>query len=616
MNPKTTWILLALVVGLGAFIGLYESPRKAAREAAPVAIKALPEFDPAAVTAVDVQLRSNLLFRAERTNTDWRLTMPAQYPAHASRIQGLWPVLSGLSDQAHISAQEMLAQKQPLSAFGLDPPYATLTIHQARNRWDVKIGSRTLAGQQVYVQVVGREGIYFADAGLLERLPRTLDDWRDPLLLRLQGLAFDQWEVKAGPTRYLVQSDPASGVWRIAQPLRMRANNLGIARLLQALGSWQVARFVPENPPPDVESLGLNPPEATLTFLNGTNSVLAVQFGKSPTNDASLVYAKCLNQSYVVLVPKQPLEVLRAPVNNLRDNRLLPVPLAQAGMIEVHVGDRQFSVQKATNGGWWVEGPPRVPADPELLRGFLGDVETVNIAEFVRDVVTDFATTYQLDPPKRSYIFRRLLGDPLAAVTNPPVARIDFGAEQDGRVFTRVGGEDSVYAVRSGMVGRLPTQPFRLWDRQIWRFSTNEVARLVMSDHGRTNAVERDANGGWRLASDAKPLDPVVTQILEEALFRLGNLRAAAWVGEWDDRIALYGFAENDHRLTVELSRAGRSESLTLDLGSLTRSGRLFAASLCHGSRMVFELPAGVCQPYFDLLRQLPGVRTPPPDKP
>src|SRR5439155_23017594 len=88
--------------------------------------------------------------------------------------------------------------------------------------------------------------------------------------------------------------DPGNQLWRMTAPNQAPANNARIEAALLDLERGQVNQFVAENPKPDLEALGLQPPEWELALAQGTNRVALLQFGRSPTNDPRQVYARKL----------------------------------------------------------------------------------------------------------------------------------------------------------------------------------------------------------------------------------------------------------------------------------------------------------------------------------
>src|SRR5262249_47531910 len=155
------------------------------------------------------------------------------------------------------------------------------------------------------------------------RLPRTADDWRDPALVNLEGLAVDRIEVRSAARGFAIQFDATNNAVYLSKPTPARADRAKVEALLRKLQAGRVIEFVTDNPRADLEPYGLQAPEAEIAFGQGTNDLVVVQFGKSPTNDAAQVYARRLSQTNVVLVPKALLQALQTPHTELRDRRLL-----------------------------------------------------------------------------------------------------------------------------------------------------------------------------------------------------------------------------------------------------------------------------------------------------
>src|SRR5207244_8042185 len=93
--------------------------------------------------------------------------------------------------------------------------------------------------------------------------------------------------------------------------------------LLRKVINTEVRKFITDNPRVELETYGLQPPELEMALMQGTNEQFVVQFGKSPTNDPTLVYARRLSHTNIVLVPRASLEALQASHSDLRDLHLV-----------------------------------------------------------------------------------------------------------------------------------------------------------------------------------------------------------------------------------------------------------------------------------------------------
>jgi hypothetical protein len=207
--------------------------------------------------------------------------------------------------------------------------------------------------------VAGDEGVYVVDAAWLDLIPKTANAWRDPALVNLARLPFDRVAVTNSGASFVLQCD-ANRVWRMVDPIESRANNLRIMEGLVKLHSLRAAQFVTNRPNPELETLGLAPPELEVGLNLGTTNMALLQFGK--TNDAGQVYARRLGRSAILTVPTEMLaEWRRAALNDFRDRRLLPLT-AGVEAFEIR-GEDNFSVQHQPNRDWRVL-PQTFPPTP------------------------------------------------------------------------------------------------------------------------------------------------------------------------------------------------------------------------------------------------------------
>ncbi len=344
----------------------------------------LPKLKAAAATSVQVRPAAQLEIRADRTNGTWQLTEPLVYPAQALSIEKLLAELEGLTPASYIKARELQDRPQTDEEYGFAAPQASITIEQPGYTPRLRVGAKTTPGDQVFLQVVGVEGVYVVNADLLNYLPRTADDWRDTTLINLNGLAFDRLAVTNGTKIFELRRDAANTPWRMVYPLQARANNAKTEESLQMLQSVRVRRLFRQTPRRTPEAFGLQPPELEVALSQGTNTVARLQFGKSLTNDTRLVYARRLGLNAIVAVPKDLLAPWYAQVNDFRDPFLVTWT-APVAAIDVR-GQENFSLQRQTNDTWRVL-PQDFPADAGLVKDLLTALSGLQIVEFTNDVV-------------------------------------------------------------------------------------------------------------------------------------------------------------------------------------------------------------------------------------
>jgi Domain of unknown function (DUF4340) len=603
MHSKSTFWLMIAALGLGGYIFLFERHSLNTDERAQQAAKLFPDFDPANVASVEILRSNNVKFiRAERANDQWRLVQPA-YPAQSTAIDNWLGLFRSLDRRTYLSAQDLLAQPGGLTAFGLDSPQATVMIQQGTRKIHILLGAKTPVGEKLYLQQVGSDGVFVTDSALLDRLPQSATDWRDPTFLDFSALKFDRLHVRAGQRDFEVERGPGGPLWRLTKPRLARADNALLQRLYQQLQTARVSQFVSDTPGSDLEPYGLQTPEVTLVFSQGANSVLTVEFGKSPTNYPGQVFARRSNYPTIVTVPKHLLDLLRAPYTDFLDKHLIEFPVAAVERIEARA-DEPFALQKQINGAWRIVEPYSAPADPAWVRGFLDRLNALPIVEVEKEVVTDSdLPNYGLAPAARQYTLKSAR---TAGGTNQLLAQIEFGTNQTDKVYARRIDESSVYVTRlneSPLPSPLPTAAFELRDRHIWNFSTNQVTGLTIEFKGKTYQFQRNSRGQLSLAPGSQGmLNPFA---LDEALFRLGQLSSKAWVACGKINPAQYGFSSPPHKLSIQINRGDKPQALTVEFGAQSLSGGPYALVDLDGRPTVFDFPFEIFHVYFEVVRSL-----------
>lgn len=576
MNSKNTILLLTVAALLLGFIVIYEK-YVAGPARAPQFV--LPGFNPQSVTAVLVRNAGKPELLAEHTNDTWSLVKPLPYPGRAENIQALLTALARLQPDRFLSAGDLKDQPEAEAAFGFENPLATLILSSGKDRRQVLIGARTAPGDQVFVEVAGSPGVHLVSSDFLKSVPQDAAAWRDPALLDWRRFEFDRVLVSNGPRTMELQRNPTNHNWRLVR-LQARADNNHVNELLQNLQALEVTGFVTDDPRADLDAYGLQTPTLNLTFALGTNTTAELQFGKSPTNDTKLVYARRAGSDTVVTVPASELTPWQAQVADFRDRHLVSFQSVPAS-IEVH-GKDQFTLTHETNNLWRVM-PQNFIADTNTMEDFLKTLTQMEVAQFVMDAVIESSlTNFGLDRPESEYVFH-----PASRATNDAVVDLTFGAEHESTVYARRADEYSVYAVKREDFERLPGASWELRDRRIWHFSENDVARVDIEENGQLREVVRNGTNSWSIAPG---FVGVIKNVfgLEETVHRVGDLSAAYWTARGPFDRAAYGFTNPVHRLTFELKDGTMRK---VEFGGLAPSQFPYATVTLDGEPWLFEFP-------------------------
>jgi hypothetical protein len=576
MKSKTTTIWFVLAASLFAGIWLCG---KFLQPAPPATNNLLPGLRASDLTAIEVSPAGAREIDVIRDHHAWQLQKPLAYPAQAAAIETLAGALEKLAPATRLTASEISSHKNADADFGFENPQFSLVVMAGDERWQLIIGNRTAPGDQVFIRVVGVDGAFVTDAGWLQLLPRSANEWRDTALVDTADPV--DWLVITNGTKAMeFRRDPTNQLWRMIRPLQARADGARLAAALQQLQSGRAAQFVTDDPRADLSGYGLQPADLDVWLGHGTNFTAAIHVGKNPANNPALLFARREGWNTVVTAAKETFAPWRGAVNDYRDPHLLTLttPIAE---IEVR-GENPFTLQQRGPDGWAVAGET-FSADAENVKNFLKLLAGLRVEEFVKDVVTaPDLQGFGFAPAAREIILRGPAGD-----TNRVLAQLLFSTNETDRVLVKRGDEDFIYAIKPEDFARLPEAGWEFRERRIWNFLETNVAQVTLRQNGKTRQMIRTGDNKWSLAPGSQGI--INPPAVEETLHRLGELTAAGWVGHNVTAPEKYGLNTNNLSFTVELKTG---EKLSVDFGAeLAQAQTALAVVTFDGERWVFVFP-------------------------
>ena len=534
MKPRQIWFWTVLAAGLFGFIFFFQRYKP---PATPWPRKALASvqgrrchFHPGSA------IRSGLTRHSGGTHEPtWQLVEPLVYAAQGTNIERLLDALESLTPATFIAPSEIRNRPKAEEEFGFAAPQASIIVQQPGYRAHLLVGSFTAPGDQVFLQVVAREGVYVVDAELLKLVPRSVNQWRDTALIAGDPSLVDRIAVTNRARAFVLQRD-TNTLWKMVWPLSSaRADNARTEEALQRLAQLRIRQFITDDSKPELEALGLLRPPLELALSQGTNAPALLQFGKAVTTATNEVYARRLGQNAIFTVSSDGLSPWRnAAVNEFRDPHLLTLTDAVAAL-EVH-GTENFIVQRQTNDVWRVL-PNNSPADAALVSELLFALTSIQIVQFTKDVVNPpELPEFGLASPALNY---SLLSAPAAsasgsagqpAMTNCVIVGLDFGLATNvtDKVFVRRRDEGSVYAISTNDFARLPSAAWQLRERKLWDVTENEIAGLIVRQNGKKLELIRRGDHLWSVAPGSQGI--INDLAVEQTVRGLAHASARQWV--------------------------------------------------------------------------------------
>jgi len=276
MRPRTLLVLLILVLGLGAFILLYEHKLPSSEERVQLEKKVL-TVKKDEVTAVTIRSGAGTV-RLERVSrpagsapgtrqperetpnpdvlpaqpeAEWRMTEPFRTRADALAVDGLLDAVTSLEKTRTLEDVDR-------KAVGLDRPRATLRIRTAAGEKVLDIGAAVPNEASAIAALEGQKGAYVIGDSVLNELTKKPGDWRDHQIYRGERDAVQRITLSAGGRTVVLNRQGDD--FRIASPIADRADGELIDSLFGELSGLTAESF--DDQPRPLPEIGLAPPRA------------------------------------------------------------------------------------------------------------------------------------------------------------------------------------------------------------------------------------------------------------------------------------------------------------------------------------------------------------------
>jgi hypothetical protein len=362
--------------------------------------RSLLKLDGANVTGLRRHMGKENLELVKRDQS-WHLIKPVE-------LQADGPTLDGLIGQlATLRAKSVAAYPvKDLKAFGLDNPFATVTLLSAgakpaeAGEHLIKIGKtveNAQPGGDRFAVVDKSTAVVVLPGSLLETLTAT------PLHLRDRNLAqfaeADRAMLEHGPRK--VTFAKLDGTWKMVEPLEADAEQSDLDDLVKAVAHLRADELVAEKPA-DLKTYGLDRPVARWRFQSGGKEVLDLIIGESAKpaqkekKPESRRYAKLANGELVFLLSP---ELTGKVLGEYRSRNLWSsLDAVQIEKLRYDYLRNPFVLEKVDND-WRIAGQGTSKVKSETMREVLDALAGLRAERFVTDKTTDFKL-YGLEPPQ------------------------------------------------------------------------------------------------------------------------------------------------------------------------------------------------------------------------
>lgn len=610
MRLSTTWLLLAAVLALGAFIRFYEHKADTTDRRQELARRAI-RFDPAKVTTLRI-VTDALQVALEKRGDQWQITSPVAARADAGEVSRVLDELELLERSEVITSRQQRKQQLSAADYGFDQPRARLVLGDGAREWTILVGRDAPMGGNLFLKEAADSSILVASTNVLARLPKTVADLRDRrLFIGYPGEATRLDLKRRDGLLQLARGE--QGLWRVQKPFAGRAAYAGVQDLLDAVYGARAADFVADSFAA-ASLYGLDEPVAQVTVAGDRrHGEQVLLLGKPVDRNPDQVYATVQGTETVIAVDQKLLAALAVKADDLRDRRLLTMPAYEIGYIRVEEGERALQLVRQDGGGWEMTEPRQFTANDARLQAVLGEWTGLRIERFIDQPGTNLAAL-GLEPPARRVTFARKA--PAAAGSKPDEPARAPAAEDAvtvlvadakpgrGRITVKVEHEEPLYRVSDDGLRALPMTPLYYRDLAVLAIDPQAVRSLAVQSAGREEGAERDApTNQFRAVTAAVDLD---AEAVGQVVAAMCRLTAVDYVVEDPEDPSVFGVAPPEAVVTIGLSGQG-AISKSLVLGAEAGPSTVFA--MIRGLDMIFTIEKAVRDKLLQPLYKHPATK-------
>jgi hypothetical protein len=574
---RSTLVLLIAVVVTGVVIALQETWRAKvpSKEFRRVQI-----FDLNPETLQSLRFESsNLVVECVKENGVW-MTGEADGGHGRADVALVYRLLAGLNSLGKgtvITAEHLKMRGIDASEYGFDAPTYRITATDNKGRRSWLIGRKVPLDKMFYAKFADRDDIYTIADSLQEFAPTNPDQLRDRTLFFGEVPGVRRIEIRGDGGFIQLLKDSRSG-WQIQQPVAGTADAKVVADFLKRLYKLRIEDFVAENVS-DFVVYGLQE-ESLQVSLGGADGISRMlMVGNKIPEHPDRVYARRGDGTSVFALSTNVVGLLNIKLDELRDVRVLPLPLKSLSSISITRGADHLALERDDSGQWMLTKPVEWKADAravEKLLSFWGAA-----------VITDFLDSSPLADPEWMLEF----GSTELGETNRLGVLPTFG-KKDGLHIVR-DGQAKPCQINLPLIPESILDPLQYKDRQIWRIKKEDIVKVsVKRDGGAPQSFERSEDGAFiSTLPGAPPPDP---EAVSRLLNGLASVSTSEYVAYNPPRLATYGLEEPALALHVGLTDTNLLGRVLL-VGRETDSGFY---SMVKGRDVVFLLQ----KPLVDLL--------------
>ena len=438
MKFRATWIVLAIVIALGAYV-YWNEKRTDRQNVEREAAARLLALDPAQVTAIRIT-HSGTVHELQKKGDAWFLTRPLPAPADPRTV-------SAFLDTLATARREDEVGRGNLPRYGLDAPAAVVEIVTGDGTQRLHFGRINPQQTLVYVMVNDEKDVLLTTSSLLTASLANAFGWRDKRVVELSPREIDRVVIRTVADGTLaIHDDPGHG-WRVEGPVPWRVDPARGTTVLLGFAQLNAVGIGAEHKA-DLGAYGLTNKRVGVSLEKGGNVLADVVIGFA--DGAGAYFAMVDDKPEVFRIDGRLFETAVSLVRDPRDRKVMwEFDPAKVDRIEVDSPDDRFELRRRSAQDWKVAASTRYDSTLALGSGMvdalLTDLATLEVAEFPAQ-----------QPPASAYDPPRIEVRLFTGTT--PVSSLSIG-RKDPRgmnAFARAKDEPAVFLISPSALLKIP----------------------------------------------------------------------------------------------------------------------------------------------------------------
>ena len=444
MRLKTNLVVALVFAGLLGYVYFYEiKGREEQREAAEKSMQLL-DFSESDAQKLIID-RGDTLIALESHDGDWVLQKPVQGAADQEAVERYVRHLNESKRERVIGDSAAVAGDAGLVLrYQLQNPRLKVLLETEDGPLDTLFfGADSPTDRYVYVQQSGdNPEIFSVRAWIYDNLNKSVFDLRNRRVLSFA--AHEVGEIRLGYVGSQIVLYRGDGdTWEMKAPVEAASDEEEVDKLLKALGDAEIKAFVDEEPDEELlAARGLAAAALEVSLLVGEDRAeKRLYIGEA---EGGSFYARDPSRRPTFMIDSTLVQALQKRTFNLRDKEPIKFDKEAITRIELEGSTQSFVARKDTSGTWSILEPQGREAKSWKLISLLGDLQGVEVKEFVGDGVEDLIP-FGLEEPQLRLIVQAEDEEPL---------EVRLGREKGDLIhMTRI-GVPSVYLVEGKTLGK------------------------------------------------------------------------------------------------------------------------------------------------------------------